>query len=151
MDKREYKRLRAKGWTADQALRAAKVLERFRELEAEGLVRFSAHEDPEPYEHGDVGDEQETNERIEALGVWGIVSERYCAVCEHWTPVDSVWGFIGDDWKDSGYDTDVKLAAIDAIRDAAERVSALDAIRREEQRDDENDRRYAEWRDERGA
>lgn len=55
---------------------------------------------------------KEEIERIERDGVWGIVSKVKCPTCGEWNQADSVWGFIGDDWKESGYDLDVKAAAL---------------------------------------
>lgn len=46
-------------------------------------------------------------DRIERDGVWGVVGEVKCKACGAWEIVDAVGGFVGDDWKDSGYDTDV--------------------------------------------
>lgn len=43
-------------------------------------------------------------DRIENEGVWGLVGEVKCKCCGSWTTTDSVWGFVGDDWKNSGYD-----------------------------------------------
>lgn len=115
--RREYSRLRAKGWHAGEALRAAKVTARFRNLEHEGLVRLSVHADDTPI--GDCFEDARDQELAQEQGLWGIVSERYCATCDRWTPVDSVWGFIGEDWRDSAYDTDVMEAAIEAVESSA--------------------------------
>ena len=112
--RKEYARRRALGWSASYALQCAKTAARFADLEGEDRVRFRVEPDHMPFEHGDMGDEKETNERIDRDGLWGIVSERRCSKCGSWHHVDSVWGFIGEDWRDSGYDTDVMQAAIDA-------------------------------------
>ena len=56
---------------------------------------------------------QEEIDRINRDGVYGIIGEYKCPCCGNWQQVDSCWGFIGDDWKDSGYDLDIKQAALD--------------------------------------
>ena len=56
-------------------------------------------------------EEQEAIERADREGIWGIVGKFKCNCncprCDGWHTSDSVWGFVGDDWKDSGYDIDV--------------------------------------------
>ena len=121
---RDYARLRAMHWTAREALRAAKIRARFEALEHEGRVRLDVLEDEEPYDHGDMGDEKATNERIERLGLYGIQTSVACACCGAWNVVDAVWGFIGQDWRDSGYDTDLMDSAIDAADEQPEHKRA---------------------------
>lgn len=50
--------------------------------------------------------------RVERDGVYGIVGEVWDG--ERWEHVDSCWGFVGDDWKDSGYLEDCMSATVDA-------------------------------------
>ena len=111
----EYRRLRRAGWSARAALRAARIRERFEDAESAGLVRFTVQPD-ECCEVLDFdGTEREhadALERANSDGCWGIVSEERCPFCGHWFAVDSVWGFIGDDWQDSGYDDDVRESAL---------------------------------------
>lgn len=60
--------------------------------------------------------EEQKNEFIERVnrdGVWGLVSQYKCPTCQEWIDADSCWGFIGDDWKDSGIDLDLKWSALD--------------------------------------
>jgi hypothetical protein len=57
--------------------------------------------------------EKEFIDKINRDGVWGIVSEVKCLCCGEWTQADSCWGFVGDDWKESGCDLDVKAAALE--------------------------------------
>lgn len=52
--------------------------------------------------------------RLDRDGVWGIVGQYKCKACGHWLTADSVWGFVGDDWQESGYDLDVKASTLDA-------------------------------------
>jgi hypothetical protein len=115
--RKEYARRRALGWTAIYALQSAKTAARFDELKWDDRVRFRVEPDHSPYEHGDMGPkfEAETNARIERDGLWGIIAEYRCPHCGAWTVADAVWGFVGLDWLDSGYDTDVKQSAIDAL------------------------------------
>jgi len=41
----------------------------------------------------------------------------HCDACgaDRWDHMDSCWGFVGDDWKDSGYDIDFKEAGLRKI------------------------------------
>lgn len=120
----EYKRLRRKGWTASDAMHAAEVNAAFEEAEAEGLVAFEVI----PDESADLSfldqdcmeDVREAEySRADSCGTWGIVAT------VNGKTVDSVWGFIGDDWKDSGYDTDVKAAALRVIEPTPSHWCAL--------------------------
>ena len=49
--------------------------------------------------------------KVNREGVWGIVGEYFDG---EWQPADSCFGFVGDDWKHSGYDTDIMRATLDA-------------------------------------
>lgn len=121
----EYRRLRALGWTAREAWRAAKVNFAFAIASEAGQVEFREIPDDEPYDMGDPGDFTSASEReryfaairarLERWGHYGIASYARCARCGTLKQVDSVWGFVGDDTTDNGYDTDVKLAALEAI------------------------------------
>lgn len=118
---RHYKRLREKNWHAREACRAAKAKEAFEVLEGAGLARLRVESDdmdprdlmPECYSEKE---QKEFLERAERLGVYGIIIEARNPLSGDagpWEGIDSCWGFIGDDWADSGYDTDFYLAAID--------------------------------------
>lgn len=125
MDKQlavEFARLRAKGYHAREAFRDAKINVRFAHLEREGLVRLRHEPDTEPYLMGDIEDEAATLERIEHNGVWGIVVDVCCPCCGAWKYVDAVWGFVGDDLQDNGYDADLKETAIEELAAMKERV-----------------------------
>ncbi len=50
--------------------------------------------------------------RVNQHGLWGIVGEYWDG--EEWQQADSCYDFIGDEWKNSGYDTDIMAATIDA-------------------------------------
>jgi hypothetical protein len=41
--------------------------------------------------------------KVNREGVWGIVGEFFDG--ERWQHADSCFGFVGDDWKNSGHDT----------------------------------------------
>lgn len=56
----------------------------------------------------------DTAQRIDRDGVSGIVAQVRTALGQ-WVTVDSCWGFVGDDWKDSGYDQDAIGAALDYL------------------------------------
>src|ERR1700693_6591303 len=49
--------------------------------------------------------------KVNREGVWGVIGEYFDG--EQWRHADSCFGFVGDDWKDSGYDTDIMRATLD--------------------------------------
>lgn len=61
---------------------------------------------------------KETADRAYSEGVFGIVGEYLDPESGEWIQADSCWGFIGEDWKGSGYDSDALHLAIQAWRDA---------------------------------
>ena len=61
-------------------------------------------------------DREEFIAKVNREGVWGIIGEYFDG--EVWQHADSCFGFVGDDWKHSGYDTDIMRATLDAARDA---------------------------------
>jgi hypothetical protein len=133
----EYRRLRNKGWTAQAALRAARIDDAWTDLVNEGVVRIENPYDPEPYDDSyiDTWDDlspakrerakRELHATIERHGVYGIVGEFFDG--EHWVQVDSVWGIFGNDLADNGYDVDIKQATIDAYRAHRDHVATLAA------------------------
>ena len=126
----EYYRLREVGWTALQALEAARINVLFSDAEEKGDVSFEVLPDPEPYddsyidtwddvpEHMREAARNETRRRIENDGVWGIRSNAKLS-CGSLHDVADCWGFVGDDWQDSGYDVDLKR---EALREAGYKV-----------------------------
>ena len=124
----EYGRLRKKGWPAKDALRAARVKDAFDDLENAGLVKFEVLMDPECHDASYVDTwidkseawrqrtKREIRDRADQEGTWGIVTSIRASEDAGWEEVDSVWDFVGDDWKDSGYDTDVMNSAVDAVQ-----------------------------------
>lgn len=64
--------------------------------------------------------------RAEREGVYGVCAQ-YRDTDGAWVRADECWGFVGDDWRESGYDTDAiasALAGYDATREA-EGVEAM--------------------------
>jgi hypothetical protein len=59
-------------------------------------------------------EQQEFHEKVEREGVYGIVGEYFDG--ETWQHADSCFGFVGDDWKQSGYDTDIMQSTLDAAK-----------------------------------
>ena len=131
---REYKRLHHKlGWTTLEAWRAATINALFQAAEDDELVMLQIDPDESadlenlegdsysPECNPDIKPEILRKERDHFLwrinndGVWGMVGKVKCRHCDNWETVDSVWGFVGDDWKDSVYDTDIKLACLQRI------------------------------------
>lgn len=67
--------------------------------------------------------------RIDQEGVWGLYGEVACDCCDSWVHVDSIGGFIGEDWKGSGYETDVLEACkTEAAKLKADRQALVDAV-----------------------
>jgi hypothetical protein len=57
-------------------------------------------------------EQEEFRDRVNRDGVWGVIGEYFDG--EQWQHADSCFGFVGDDWKHSGYDTDIMRATLDA-------------------------------------
>lgn len=118
--KHEYLRLRRKDWAAEQAWRAAKVNDAWADAEEDGLVRVRAEVDECLTLEDLAGDNATARElgelqaRCEQDGVWFYITE-YLDPVDGWTTADGCGGFVGDDWIDSGYDVDMKAAALDAL------------------------------------
>jgi len=115
---REYARLRRQGFSAHIALDYARTAEEWDALEY-GEVRLLAEPDDSADFADLIGDAPESvvkseTKRADRDGVWGIVGQYLDPATGEWVTADSVWGFIGDDWQDSGYDYSVKRATLDA-------------------------------------
>ena len=120
-----YRRLRALGHVALSAMRDARTAVAWEKAERTGLVRLDVVPDEEMYDDSyiDTRDDvsQATRDKmraklwktIEREGVYGLRAQ--LRVDGRWQDVDTCWGFIGDDWKDSGYDSDLMRAALDAL------------------------------------
>ena len=124
-----YRQAIAAGWTAERATEWAGAMHALEERED---VRLRTEPDTcwdyedlagdtyNPEVNDDIPaerlarEEREFRNRIDREGVYGLVAERKCPACGQWETVDSVWGFVGDDWEMSGYDEDLALAAMAA-------------------------------------
>lgn len=60
-------------------------------------------------------------ERVRDEGATCLIGEYFDG--DDWQHADSCWGFIGDDWKDSGYDVDIMRATLSAYDAHAESVA----------------------------
>lgn len=130
---KEYRRQRALGVPATHAIHAARTLVEWEGLgghtkqvdddyeEPDATVRLHILPDDD-WEHAaecgcpDTRCKERNTERANRDGVWGIVGEY--RIRGEWEQGDSVWGFIGSDWEDSGYDTDVMSGTIRALNAA---------------------------------
>lgn len=119
-----YRKERSLGWPAQGAIRNARTRILWAELEDDrdrpgeiGVVRLKIEWDDCPdlsYLDQDCFAKDRAHEyaRANRDGVVGIVGQYWDG--SKWRIADSVWGFIGDDWRNSGYDTDVMCATLDA-------------------------------------
>lgn len=130
---KEYKRQRALGVQAKHAIHTARTLVEWEGLgghtkqddyeEPDARVRLSILPD-EDWQHAtecgcpDTGCEERNIELANRDGVWGIVGEYRIRDEDDWEQADSIWGFIGSSWEDSGYDTDVRGETIRALKAA---------------------------------
>ena len=126
--RREYHRLRRKVWKPLAALDAAQATWLFEQFENQGLVRFEVIHDEYACAEDvicqcgeDDCEERHQKPEIERANRYGVFGIIVYAFQEHvlysgekrLDHVESCWGFIDDDWQDSGYDTDFKRATID--------------------------------------
>jgi hypothetical protein len=118
--------------------RSLATREIFEKLEDKGLVRLNTVPDdsaemddlkgdtynreanPDIQESRMAREEKEFEEKVARDGVWGVVGEYRVSEDEEYEHADSCFGFVGDDWKDSGYDTDIMAATIAALKGAVE-------------------------------
>jgi hypothetical protein len=123
--KREYNRLRAKNWRASEALRAARVRDRFEDLENEGLVKIESFPEEEPYDDSYIDTwglspsrlkkaKEDIARLIERDGCWCYVSFFRPDDESEWVRLDSI-GMIEGDIRDTGYDVDLMEAALMAF------------------------------------
>ena len=126
---REYLRLRNKGWLCKNALSAAKTRVAFESLKDRELVKLEVECDFVQYDDSyldgmyrskkkEDADRKALWDRIEREGVYGVVGYYRPNTEASWESADSVWGFIGYDWQDSGSDTDIMSATMQALEDA---------------------------------
>lgn len=137
-----YKRLRSQGYTAKSAYSAAKTRVAWQAAECgehneprfeSACVRLKIV----PDEYADMDDlkgdsfnpavndnipaarlareEKEFENKVNRDGVWGVIGEYWNG--EKWIVSDSRFGFVGDDWKESGYDDDIKACTLAAFEE----------------------------------
>lgn len=140
----KYTELRLMGYTALVAFNQAKryleymeerrkTLAKWDELETQGKVRLKIEPDYDADLDDLLGDSYDPTvnpdipakrlaqereweiDRINREGVWGIVGQYKCKCCGSWTTADSVWGVVGDDWKESGYDLEIMQNTMDQL------------------------------------
>ena len=118
--RQHYHNLRTRGFRASFALRAAKTEAEF--SAAGDLVRLRLEPDIDALSTLDYLQQEEFADvreaelaRADRDGVWGVIGEYRCPLCGRWTVADSCGGFIGDDWKDSGYDTNIKATTLETL------------------------------------
>lgn len=115
---REYGRARALGNTARDSLHHARLAAAWSKRDGDnGDVRVRFEPDQDCF--ADVRDAE--YERANRDGVWIAITEYVDAETGEWMEADSCGGFIGDDWKDSGYDDDMKRAALRARLESLKR------------------------------
>jgi hypothetical protein len=128
------------------AKREADIRQRWEKAEDSGLVRLEIVPDEvcslddllgdcfDPDVNSDIKSEilakqkQWEIDRIERDGVWGVRGQFKCPSCHAWQDADSCWGFVGEDWRDSGYDLDIMDATLDAM-DIAYSKHVMDSVR----------------------
>ena len=139
---KEYTKRRAQGWRAANALHAAKTLEAWDAAgghvcegdrcmdcdEAEVRLRvvwddcsqlddllgdcFNPRVNPDIQPSRLEREREQEIARIEREGVVGIVTEYWTV--SGWEQADSCYGFVGNDWRASGYDIDAMSVALRA-------------------------------------
>ena len=118
---------RKQGFRPVEAIRAARILQKWEPLESEGFVKLEWHPDSDPYDDSFIDTWTDENENtreqyrkalwrdIERDGVWGLVASIRTDTddSEAWEVVDSIWGLVGQD--DAGYGPDLMNAAIQEL------------------------------------
>lgn len=136
----EYRRLRNKGYAAHEAWRAAHVLEAFRVAEEADLVKLETECEFDYYDDSYVDTwglsparvkriKTGLAERIEREGHWIVVTYARAHTSDEWSAVDSVGGFIGQDYLDSGYDTDLRQASLTRLEELRQEAANVLAER----------------------
>jgi DNA primase large subunit len=122
--KRDYRRFRDLGYTAQYAIRAAKIIYQFRELESDELVRLIAQQETEDYfsvygrENISKQEDKHIQELIDTWGCWHIRSE-YRNKNDQWQRADSIGMCIYKDPKDAFdnvYIIDLMQSAIEYVQ-----------------------------------
>lgn len=149
-----YAKERRAGWLAKEAIRNARTRKEWNDLDG-FVAEYNDDDAPDDYSRGPVRlrivpddyyddsyldtwtDIRESERerirkelwrRIESDGAWGVIGEYWNG--DEWESVDSCSGFVGEDWHNSGYDTDIMHATISAYNNHIEQSArALEATR----------------------
>lgn len=127
-----YLKFRKLGYSPSQALRAAKITMKWHLAESRGRVGLDILPDTDVSFDNLTGDcfnpkynlgisatnlkrqEKAFLDKVNNDGVWGIVGYAYVGKYGTRKDIDSCWGFVGDDWRNSGYDLDIMQATLEA-------------------------------------
>lgn len=110
--KNRYVIFRNHGYTSKEALHSAKVEYVFARLQILGFVCFKVEADIWADE---LNKGKHLRLRYLKEGCYGIITKVFDNKDAMWRIAESIWQFIGRDWEYSGYDTDIKRAAIDML------------------------------------
>jgi hypothetical protein len=121
-----YRRFRALGEPASRAIYAAHTALAWEARVKSGLVKLDIVVDELLYDDSYLDTwgmrpseleraRKELWDRIEHQGVWCIVGYYRPHVGAPWEVSDSICGFVGDDWKNSGYVPDVQHSTLEAL------------------------------------
>lgn len=108
------------------AVKAARAYAAFDILSGD-FVKLEPKEDQEPYDPSPDEPPREREKllrRVDNEGLWGIVSYWRPNPRASWNLINSTWGFVGDDWKDSGYDEDLMRAALRKVARGTQGIPA---------------------------
>lgn len=135
-----YQHYRDLGYTGIRALRNARIRIRFDALESEDRVRLHTEPEIDYYDDSYIDTwahlserskarlKEEIAERIDREGHWILIGQWRKSPDDAWESADNCGGFIGDDYIDSGYDSDIMRATIEAFDDANQReADSLDS------------------------
>lgn len=119
-----YRKYRADGLPAIMAFGWAQVQSDWHVLERADLVKLEVVPDQYP----DTSCWEEPHfQQANRDGVWGLVGA-YLLNGE-WVATDSVFGFIGDDWKESSDEIEVKRVTMDLFRKRLREQEELPLVR----------------------
>ncbi len=123
-----YKNLRKKGWKAKEAMQRARIVDEFNSRDDVRLrvipmtyydIKDLKGDCYNPKANPDISpkilkdQEREFELTVATEGVNGIVGQYKGLLSDHWHDVDSIWGFVGDSWKESGYDEEIMKATME--------------------------------------
>lgn len=137
-----YAQARRAGYPPADALRTARIVDAFEDMENAGMVRiiaepeqesyFDVYGEPEGYvnEHGRrVSAEEQRAEIVRTLeqdGCWYVAAQVQCSECEEWRTVDGIGMNTGygdpTDWRVNWYVPDLMSAALNEIVETAVRI-----------------------------